>query len=72
MRSFLARLSNIIVILGLVCLGLSAIFLMIGHDPDSLVLNAQAEVTANYAYALFVIGWVLKAFTSKDSSSSHD
>lgn len=56
----LLKLSRLIVVLGLGCLGLSALFLAIGHNPESFVYNYQAEITSNFAYGLLLLGFILQ------------
>jgi hypothetical protein len=50
------RVSLLLIGLGLMLLFIAGLFLMAGHHPDSYVMNAQAEVAANYAYSLLWLG----------------
>lgn len=56
----MSKLSFLFVALGLSCLVLAAVFLMIGHSPESYVANQQAETLANFAYGLIFLGVVMR------------
>ncbi len=52
------RIGRLFIGFALIFLFIAAIYLMIGHDPNSFVVNMEAETLANYAYSSLVIGLV--------------
>lgn len=60
----IVKLANLFVAAGLACLGLGGIFLAIGHSPDALIWNSQAEVSGNYAYGLLLLGIIFNLLSN--------
>jgi hypothetical protein len=56
----IAKIGQLLVGLGLVCLTLAGLFLVIGHSPESFVVNFQAETLGNFAYGLIGLGLLVK------------
>lgn len=61
---WLERLARIFVLSAVALLALAGVLIAIGHSPDAITYNYQAEVLANFAYVTFILGLLLQVIHS--------
>lgn len=61
--AFIELIAKTSIVIALILLLGAGLGITIAHDPDNTLANYQAEVLANFAYSLLVIGTALLTVT---------